>query len=69
MHDAQQDDGALSSTIPYAKHVPPVDPSWPTAYVGQRPLATPAKSGVALHGGTVEEASLWTCVCGGVCVW
>ena len=32
MNDAQHDDGALSSTVPYAKHVPPVDPSWPTAY-------------------------------------
>ena len=26
------DHGALSSTIPFAKHVPPVDPSWPTSY-------------------------------------
>ena len=26
-------EGALSSTIPFAKHVPPVDPSWPTAYL------------------------------------
>lgn len=24
--------GALSSTIPYGKHTPPVDPSWPTSY-------------------------------------
>ena len=26
------DTGALSSTIPFAKHVPPVDPSWPSSY-------------------------------------
>ena len=29
---APSDLGALSSTIPFAKHVPPVDPSWPTSY-------------------------------------
>jgi hypothetical protein len=32
MEDAQQQDGGLSSTVPYAKHQPPVDPTWPTAY-------------------------------------
>jgi hypothetical protein len=32
MQDAQHPNGALSSTIPYAKHIPPVDPSWPTVY-------------------------------------
>ena len=32
MGDAIQDDGGLSSTIPYAKHVPPVDPTWPTIF-------------------------------------
>ena len=32
MQDAQLSDGGLSSTVPYAKHFPPVDPSWPTAY-------------------------------------
>ena len=26
------DHGALSSTIPFGKHTPPVDPSWPTSY-------------------------------------
>eukprot|EP00041_Stephanoeca_diplocostata_P026218 m.701245 g.701245 ORF g.701245 m.701245 type:complete len:1133 (+) comp22912_c0_seq3:114-3512(+) len=32
MRDAQLESGGLSSTVPYAKHVPPVDPSWPTAF-------------------------------------
>lgn len=32
MQDAQLPGGGLSSTVPYAKHYPPVDPSWPTAY-------------------------------------
>ena len=32
LQDAQHANGALSSTIPFAKHVPPVDPSWPTFY-------------------------------------
>jgi hypothetical protein len=30
--DAQLADGGISSTVPYAKHFPPVDPSWPTFY-------------------------------------
>ena len=30
--DAQLENGGVSSTIPYAKHFPPVDPSWPTSY-------------------------------------
>ena len=33
MGDALQSDGGLSSTVPFAKHAPPVDPSWPTAYL------------------------------------
>jgi hypothetical protein len=32
MGDAIQSDGGLSSTIPYAKHTPPVDPTWPTIF-------------------------------------
>jgi hypothetical protein len=32
MRDATGPDGALSSTVPFAKHVPPVDPTWPTAF-------------------------------------
>ena len=32
MRDATGPDGALSSTVPFAKHLPPVDPTWPTAY-------------------------------------
>jgi hypothetical protein len=29
---APTDLGAVSSTVPFAKHVPPVDPTWPTSY-------------------------------------
>jgi hypothetical protein len=32
MSDATGADGSLSSTVPFAKHVPPVDPTWPSAY-------------------------------------
>ena len=32
LQDAQHSNGALSSTVPFAKHTPPVDPSWPTFY-------------------------------------
>lgn len=32
MVQSQGPDGSLPSTIPYAKHLPPVDPSWPTVF-------------------------------------
>ena len=32
MEDAMGGDGAISSTVPFAKHVPPVDPTWTSIY-------------------------------------